>query len=151
MAIPTNLTEADLPLLVNNIPHLAEKDASNKVVLPSGTYIKNASGLWVPVSSTNPMPTTLSGSDAQSYEALTIGSTAVALTPAVYGSAKRALITVETAQIRFRFDGTAPTSAEGHIADPGDIIYLTSNADIAAFRAIRSTSVDAKIRCTYSS
>ncbi len=41
---------------------LVNKDGSGNVAVPTEQYIQNASGLYVPVSSTNPLPTVLTGS-----------------------------------------------------------------------------------------
>jgi hypothetical protein len=94
----------------------------------------------------------VSGNVASEYEALTIDSTAggVALTAAKYGTCTKAFITVETAQIRFTVDGTAPTTTAGHILNAGDNLDIDSNEDIAAFRAIRTGSTSGVIQCTYS-
>ena len=95
---------------------------------------------------------------AYAYEAITIddttggkGFTAANITRASthYGSdVKGILITVETAPIRFTVDGTAPTSSIGHLLNIGDI-YTCNGEDALKFRAIRSTSVSASIKCTY--
>ena len=41
---------------------------------------------------------------------------------------KRALITVETANARFRPDGTAPTTTEGHLVYIGDVLDFTGRS-----------------------
>ena len=87
------------------------------------------------------------------YESLPVSDTAKALTPSKYNTsvhtATVAFITVEDAQIRFRYDGTDPTSSEGHIADVGDVIKIEGYNNIANFKAIRTGSSDATIRVTY--
>ena len=69
---------------------------------------------------------------------------------AKYDICTKAFITVETAQIRFTVDGTAPTITVGHILNAGDNLTIDSNEDIAAFRAIRTSSTSGVIQCTYS-
>jgi hypothetical protein len=69
-------------------------------------------------------------------------------TPTTSSPVRRAIITIETDDIRFRTDGTAPTSSEGHKARPDDIIVLDSRTDIEKFQAIRVTS-DATIKVSY--
>lgn len=106
------------------------------------------------ITSANPLPVLpVNGSKASGYEAVTVDDTAggVALTSAEYGTCLLAYISVETAPIRFTIDGTAPTTSVGHLVTPGNDIVLTSNEDIAAFRAIRTGAVSAVIQCTYSS
>ena len=90
----------------------------------------------------------LGGSTYDAYESISVSSTAVILTVATYGARPHAFITVETAPIRFRLDGTAPTASEGHLADPGDIIHLHNHDQLEDFQAIR-TSSDAVIKCAY--
>lgn len=97
------------------------------------------------------------------FEAITVSTAAVALTTATYqvsvdngGSkdrvtAKLATITVETDSIRVRFDGTAPTSTNGHLFQAGDVIELVSMTQVKNFKAIRSSAAvgDAKLMVTY--
>jgi hypothetical protein len=97
----------------------------------------------------------LSGSTAAAgkSESITVDNTVggKALTAVNYGTNTKAFITCETAQMRFSIDGTAPTATVGHLVNSGDIIKLDSNADIAAFRIIRTGATSGVIKCTYSS
>ena len=54
--------------------------------------------------------------------------------------AKAATLTVETAQIRWTKDSTAPTSTTGHVANVGTVIFLDNPGDLWNFRAIRTTA-----------
>jgi len=83
------------------------------------------------------------------YESITVSNTAIGLTSATYLDATRAEMTLETAQIRFRVDGTDPTSSEGHPVYVGDLIILNSAAQIAAFKAIRTGSTSGVLKVTY--
>jgi hypothetical protein len=93
------------------------------------------------------------GSKAKDFEQLTVDNTegGIALTASKYSNSQKAVITVETAEIRFRVDGGVPTSTVGHIADEDDQIVLDSAEDIANFRAIRTGSTSATISVSYSS
>lgn len=89
---------------------------------------------------------------ARAYEAVTIDNTAggVGLTAATYGSqANSAVIGVETAQIRFTIDGTAPTTTVGVLADPGAVIHLNTRDQLQKFKAIRTGSSSGTLRCLY--
>ena len=101
---------------------------------------------------TNPANVQVTGSNAAAHESKTVDNTVggVALTGGTYGTNIYALITAETAQMRFTVDGTAPTTAIGHLLNPGDTLELDSLADITAFRAIRTGSVSGVIKATYS-
>lgn len=57
---------------------------------------------------------------------------------------------LETAQIRFRYDGTAPTTTVGSLADPGDIITIRGLSHLTDFRGIRTgaTSGVVAFHCT---
>lgn len=94
----------------------------------------------------------LSGSKAQEYEALTIDNTVggIACTTVKVGTCTKAFMTLETAQIRFTTDGTAPTTSVGHLLNIGEVLKLDSAEDIAAFRAIRTGATSGSLRCTYS-
>lgn len=48
----------------------------------------------------------------------------------------RALITCETAQVRFRYDGGDPTAVSGHLLNVGDILVIEGRYNVANFRAI---------------
>ena len=92
--------------------------------------------------------------DSFAYEKITVADTAIALTAATYtpvgaDKAQKAYITVETAQIRYRLEGT-PTTAEGHLLEIGDILQITGSDDIAGFKAIRTGATSASIKVTYS-
>jgi len=92
--------------------------------------------------------------DAYDFESVTVANTAIGLTSSKYyptdaPMARSVIITVETAQIRFRMDGTNPTATEGHIAEIGDAITISGIVNIKNFRAIRTTSTSATIKVSY--
>jgi len=90
------------------------------------------------------------------YATLTVGSTAVGLdsaSPTLTNGAtvKRAVITVETDQVRWRADGTSPTASEGHLLEAGDVLnFLDANYEsvLGDLKFIRVTS-DAKLKISY--
>jgi hypothetical protein len=86
---------------------------------------------------------------ASAQETLTVPSAPTPLTLAVYDGAVRATIAVETASIRFRIDGGAPTATVGILANPGDVIVLPTQAMMDNFRATRTTSVSAALWAIY--
>ena len=83
------------------------------------------------------------------YESITVADSAIGLTAATYLEAIRAEMTLETAQVRIRGDGTNPTSSEGRIVEVGDQIILTSAAQIAGFKAIRTGSTSGVLKVEY--
>jgi hypothetical protein len=87
---------------------------------------------------------------AFTYESITVtNAAALPLTLATFDGALTANITVENNPVRVRWDGTAPTTAEGHLLQSGDQLKLDFTADIWHFRAI-ATGADSKLRITYS-
>ena len=128
-----------LPALPAGTNKIGKVDVDN---FPTSIEVENPTGESLDVQVT--------GSNAANYESVTVANSAIGLTAGTYGTNIYALITVETAQIRFRIDGTDPTASEGHVLNPGDILRLNSNADIAAFKAIRTGSVSGVIKATYS-
>lgn len=90
------------------------------------------------------------GSEASAYESVTVAGTAVGLTALTYGDATRAILTLETAQVRARWDGTNPTAGEGHILQVDDVLILRSASDIANFKAIRTGGTSGVLKVTYS-
>ncbi len=88
------------------------------------------------------------------YEAITVGATAVGFTTATFlpsnaRAATRAVITAETAQIRFRWDGTDPTASEGHLLEIGDSYPIEGTQNLRQFKAIRTGATSATLRVTY--
>jgi hypothetical protein len=89
---------------------------------------------------------------ATNYESITVTNVAIGFTAAKLKSSgvysRSALCTLETAQIRFRVDGTDPTSAEGHIMEVGQVWKFTTN-ELVGFKAIRTTGTSGVLKCTY--
>lgn len=83
-----------------------------------------------------------------------VGLTAAKLRP-IPGSdgalkeCKRVIMTVETAAMRYTYDGTAPTTSLGHLVNAGDIIVLLGQPSLDNFRAIRTGGTSADLRVTY--
>ena len=64
---------------------------------------------------------------------------------------KGALITVETANARFRTDGTAPTTGEGHLLYVGDVLDMTDRSWATLLPAMQfiAESGAPKLKITY--
>ena len=81
------------------------------------------------------------------FETLTISTAAVSITAGIIDQHHDdALITVETAAVRFRIDGTAPTATVGHILGVGDVLRLRGMGEIGKFQAIRRDASDATLQ-----
>jgi len=89
------------------------------------------------------------GSTPFAYESVTVADAAIGLTALTYSDATRAEMTLETAQIRIRGDGTSPTASEGRIAEIGDTIVLSSATQIAGFKAIRTGATSGVLKVEY--
>lgn len=83
------------------------------------------------------------------YESITVAATALGLTAASINNKNLAFLTLETAEIRYRLDGTAPTSAEGHLLEPGDVLELFGSNVLANFKAIRTGATSGVLKCSY--
>lgn len=92
------------------------------------------------------------------YEAITVTDAAIGLTAekikpstGAYAGleARGALLTLETADIRFRLDGTAPTAGEGHYLVAGDSILVLGTQSLKQFQAIRTGVDSGVLRVTY--
>jgi len=129
------------------------KEGTAKVTMTAGALVlgKVAIDQTTP-GTTNKVVAELAGSKASEYEALTIDTTAggVAFTAAKYAGCTKVSARLETAQIRFTIDGTAPTAAVGTLLEVGEILTLDSAEDIAAFRGFRTGTVSGSLRCIYS-
>lgn len=100
-------------------------------------------------------PTRLRGSDVVTYESITVAATAIGITAAILnpvgGQTQQSAcsLRLETAQIRFRFDGPDPTAAEGTTLEIGEVLDISNNADARRIRFIRTgaTSGTLKANC----
>lgn len=90
------------------------------------------------------------GNGVIGYESLTVSNAAVGCTTPQSGmTPMAALLTVETNSIRYRTDGTAPTTSEGHLVAAGGVIELYGRGEVKNFKAIRTASPDAVVKATY--
>lgn len=102
--------------------------------------ISNDDGNPVPVSgSTKP-----AGLTAKGYQQLTSLASAAALT--VPANATVALIQAESQSVRWRDDGTDPTTTVGMVLSAGESMFFTGS--LVAFRAIEITA-SAKLNISY--
>ena len=85
--------------------------------------------------------------NAKGIENLTISTTAVALT--VPAAALMAVAKVEDQPIRYRSDGTAPTSTAGVKAAAADTLILCGRAILSNFKSIRQGATDAALSVEY--
>lgn len=67
--------------------------------------------------------------------------------PAQVNAASRAFVSVETNSIRYAYDGTAPTAANGHLVAAGGSFTIVGNGSLQNLKVIRA-SVDAVIQVT---
>lgn len=83
------------------------------------------------------------------FESVTVSSAAVGITTRPGGSgmkASAALIEVESNPIRYRVDGTNPTSSVGILIQAGGVIELHDWGEVKNFKAIRQGGSDATLR-----
>jgi hypothetical protein len=92
------------------------------------------------------------------YEALTVGTAAIGLSsskikpstgPYARMSARAAMISSESGDLRFRIDGGQPTANEGHYLTAGDTVVLSGTQAIEQFKAFQAGGVNATLRVTY--
>jgi hypothetical protein len=79
------------------------------------------------------------------YEALTVSSTAVGISAATLTSMGSCTAVVETAEVRWRNDGTAPTSSTGTPVAIGTAINFDNIVDASRASFIRTEATDAVI------
>jgi len=87
------------------------------------------------------------------YESVTVSSTAVGLTASKFNAYAayevKAFMTLEGAQIRWRIDGTNPTSTEGHLLEAGQNLTIEGYKNLSQFKAIRTGTSDGVLKVTY--
>lgn len=86
------------------------------------------------------------------FEVITVADTATGLTVAKLTTnikPKQVIITVETAQFRYRIDGQNPTATVGHVISPNASLVLEGTAQLNNFKGFRTGGTSAKISVTY--
>lgn len=90
---------------------------------------------------------TVRAAQVVTFEQLTVSTSSVGITGAVLNPAGQASIQhctgrLQGAQVRFRWDGTAPTSTVGTPLEIGDILTIDSHEDATRIRFIRTGATD---------
>lgn len=96
----------------------------------------------------------VNGVEFVTYESVTVGATAVGLSVTTVNPPGRPPMRtcsgrLETAEVRFRFDFTDPTSTEGVLLSVGDTIDMQDAGVALAMRWIRTTATSGvlKVHC----
>lgn len=84
-----------------------------------------------------------------SRQALTVDSTAGGVSLTVPSTAIAARCRLETAQIRFTLDGTAPETTTGTLLEIGEMLELDSRAELTGFKAIRTGGTSGTLQVEY--
>lgn len=92
--------------------------------------------------------------EAFAFETITVSTTAVGFTSATYAPsgttpADYAMVSVETAAIRYRVDGVAPTASVGHAIEAGSGFPVCGQPSLKTFQMIRRDGADSTVRVTY--
>ena len=85
-------------------------------------------------------------------EEITVADTAIGLTAAKLTTAtkpKEVFIQCETAQCRYYYHGSNPTSSSGYLLNPYDTVRIKGTVNLNNFRAIRTGSSSAKLTVCY--
>jgi hypothetical protein len=82
------------------------------------------------------------------YETLTIAASALTLASVPSTLAKSFIGTLETGQVRYRGDGSAPTASEGQLLEVGDSIVM-SESEFASMQFIRTGSTSGVLKGHY--
>ena len=91
-------------------------------------------------------------SEGLSYEEITVSNAVIGLTSALllgFPQPKGAVLTLETAAIRWRVDGGNPSGAVGHLMSVGDSVVIHGPNNMPNFKAFRDGVVDGVLRVTY--
>jgi opacity protein-like surface antigen len=122
------------------------------LAVPAAAQINVAPIQWEPFIGTDPIDgTTLVGKGYARYAVTTVAK--LTDTPAagvvIHRTARHAILSVETGQVRVRFDGTDPTASEGELYDTGaKVKFVDQRALLLALRMI-SVSGTASVTVTY--
>ena len=96
------------------------------------------------------IPTTQPEAPVSGYQQLTVDNTSGGVALTVPATAMAASGRLETAQIRFTLDGTAPTTAVGTLLEVGETLALENRGELTGFRAIRTGATSGVLSVEYS-
>jgi len=85
-------------------------------------------------------------------EEITVADTAIGLTAGKLTTAikpKEVFIQCETAQVRYYYDSTTPTSSSGFVLNPFDNVRMRGITNLTNLRFIRTGAVSAKLTICY--
>ena len=85
-------------------------------------------------------------------EEITVAGTAIGLTASKLTTTpkpKEVFIQCETAQVRYFYDGSTPTSTSGFILNPLDTVRIKGYSNLKNFLAIRTGATSAKLTICY--
>ena len=85
-------------------------------------------------------------------EEITIATLAKGLTSSKLTTAiqpKEVFIQCETAQCRYFYDGSTPTSSSGILLNPYDTVRIKGSLNLSNFKAIRTGGTSAKLTIIY--
>lgn len=91
----------------------------------------------------------LYGARYDAFERILVGKTPVGFTATIRGDRHFALVTVETAAVRFRFDGTGPTADLGHALAVDDSLELDRADQCSRVMFIGKDGTPAILQCSY--
>ena len=80
-----------------------------------------------------------------SYQQVTVSTSAVSIAAATLSGKRGCVLRVESDSIRYRQDGTAPTSSVGMPIAAGEVMEVDSVTDLVQAQFIRSGSGDATL------
>lgn len=111
---------------------------------------------WIVLLAALAVPATvIAQNPAFQFEQITVAASSIGFTSATiqagngHPQMNKAVCRLETAQIRFRVDGTAPTSSVGTLLEVGDILTLTDPNELQQFRSIRTGATSGLLDCAY--
>lgn len=89
--------------------------------------------------------------DAYNKEIITV-NTVIGVTDSLLQNSdqpavKKAVLTIESDQIRYWVDTSVPTNTEGHLLDPGDVLEIEGINNIRNLKMIKVTN-DATVMCS---
>ncbi len=92
------------------------------------------------------------------YEVLTVDAAVTVLSrskinpstgPYARMAARAAMISSESADLRFRIDGGQPTGSDGHYLVNGDALVVSGTQALQQFQAVKTGDASATLRVTY--
>ncbi len=123
---------------IGGLGYVGAYDTSNNVTVAASQWFKNAAGVWIPVSATDPLPTAETSTIQAIIAAVVTGVKTVTATAAeifagasAKASRRKLILKNEDLVLRFRVGPSTVTQQNGFPVEPGGVVEFLFDPAVA--------------------